>query len=315
MRLRENDEAMLPKADRVDESLSSSAPTKQQTRSLVPVVAAGIAVVLWASAFPGIRAGLRAYSPTHLALLRYLTASLTLAVYAFATRMRLPHWRDLVGIALLGLLGVTFYNVALNMGEITVPAATASFLIGFGPILMALEARLWLGERIRRWGWVGILVSFTGIAVIALSGKQGVELNPRALLVLSAALAQSLYFVGQKSLLKRYSAVEVTTYAIWAGTCFLLLFFPGLLGAVWAASPSTTVSAIYLGVFPGAIGFVSWTYALAHLPTSQVASFLYLTPLVALGVAWIWLGELPAPLALSGGALVLLGVLMVRFQR
>jgi drug/metabolite transporter (DMT)-like permease len=95
----------------------------------------------------------------------------------------------------------------------------------------------------------------------------------------------------------------------------LLLFLPGLLGAVRAAPLSTTLTAVYLGIFPGAIGFVCWTYALAHLPTAHVASFLYLTPLVALGVAWIWLGELPAPLALFGGALVLLGVLVVRFQR
>jgi drug/metabolite transporter (DMT)-like permease len=281
----------------------------------VPLLAAGVAIVLWASAFPGIRAGLRAYSPTHLALLRYLVASLALAGFAMMTRMRFPRWRDLLGIALLGLVGVTYYNVALNMGEVRVPAAIASFLIGFGPILLALEARLWLGERVRRWGWGGILTSFIGIIVIALSGNKGLALNPSVLLVLSAALAQSLYFVGQKSLLTRYTAIELTTYAIWAGTCFLLLFLPGLLGAVRAAPLSLTLTTVYLGIFPGAIGFVCWTYALAHLPTAHVASFLFLTPLVALGVAWIWLGELPAPLALFGGALVLLGVLVVRFQR
>jgi hypothetical protein len=64
-------------------------------------------------------------------------------------------------------------------------------------------------------------------------------------------------------------------------------------------------------VFSGAIGYVSWAYALAHIPASRAASFLYLVPLLALGIAWVWLGELPPLLALPGGALVLAGVMVV----
>jgi drug/metabolite transporter (DMT)-like permease len=72
-----------------------------------------------------------------------------------------------------------------------------------------------------------------------------------------------------------------------------------------------TLAVLYLGVFPGAIGYVTWAYALAHLSASRAASFLYLQPLLALGIAWVWLGELPAVTALLGGVLVLAGVMVV----
>lgn len=284
---------------------------EKKARGLRPFLAAGLTVVLWASAFPGIRAGLHAYSPAHLALLRYAAASLTLGGYALVKHMRLPRWRDLLRIALLGLVGIAYYGVALNTGEVSVPSAVASFLINTGPIFVALEARAWLGERLHRSGWLGILISFSGVAVIAWSGTSGFTFDSRALLIVSAAFAFSLYVVGQKPLLKRYTAVEFSTYAVWASACFLLFFLPGLPEEVRAAPLSDTLAVIYLGVFPAAIGYVSWAYALAHIPASKAASFLYLQPLLVLGIAWIWLGELPSVLAISGGVLVLVGVMVV----
>jgi drug/metabolite transporter (DMT)-like permease len=284
---------------------------KKKARSLRPYLAAGLAVALWASAFPGIRAGLHAYSPVYLALLRYAAASLTLGGYALVKHMRLPGFRDLVGMALLGLVGIAYYGVALNTGEVSVPSAVASFLIQTAPIFVALEARAWLGERLHRSGWLGMLISFFGVAVIAWSGTSGLSFDSRALLILSAAFAFSLYSVGQKPLLKRYTAVEVSTYAVWASACFLLFFLPGLPQEVRAAPLRDTLAVIYLGVFPAGLGYVSWAYALAHIPASRAASFLYLQPLLVLGIAWIWLGEWPSVLALSGGVLVLAGVVVV----
>jgi hypothetical protein len=115
------DEAATETAQ-VERPAQPPAAVQQKNRNLRPLLAAGVTIVLWASAFPGIRAGLSAYSPAHLALLRYGVAALTLTIYALATRMRLPRWRDLLSIALLSLVGISFYNVALNTGEVSVPA-------------------------------------------------------------------------------------------------------------------------------------------------------------------------------------------------
>lgn len=257
------------------------------------LTALGVTLLFWASAFAGIRAGLEAYAPGHLALFRFLVASAVLAVYAMLTRMRLPEKRDLPAILLLGFLGITVYHTALAYGEVSVTAGAASLLIAFAPICTALLAVIFLGERLRVWGWLGIAVSFLGVVLIALGEGEGLQFDPGAFLILLAAFSTSLYFVFQKRYLKKYSALQFTTYAIWAGAFFLLVFFPGLAQAIRAAPLDATLAVAYLGVFPAALAYVTWTYALSRAPASIVASFLNLSPVLAILIAWVWLEELP----------------------
>jgi drug/metabolite transporter (DMT)-like permease len=165
------------------------------------LAAFGVNLLFWSSAFAGIRAGLFAYTPAHVALLRYIVASVVLAGYAALTRMCLP--RDILGIALTGFVGITVYHVALNTGEVSVPAGVARFLIASAPIFLALLAITFLRERLRWHGWAGIVLSFVGVTGIALGAKEGLLLDPRAFIVLLAAIAQSLYIIGQKLYLTR----------------------------------------------------------------------------------------------------------------
>ena len=184
------------------------------------LLAAGITVVFWASAFPAIRVSLQAFDPFQVALLRYGTASIVLAIYALATRMPLPRARDLPSLALLGLIGFSLYNALLNWGEVTVSSAIASFIIAGAPIFMALFATLFFGERLRPAGWLGILISFFGVSVIAFSSGSNATFDPRALVILAAALAQSLYSVGQKPLLKHYRRFNSRPMRSGSGRCF-----------------------------------------------------------------------------------------------
>lgn len=279
-------------------------------------------LLLWASAFAGIRAGMRlspsgtvgpdGYGPGELALLRFGTASTVLALYAFTKRMRLPERSELPLIGLTGFLGISVYHVALNFGEMTVQAGAASLLISAAPVFTALLSVAVLKERLTGIGWLGILLAFAGVALIALSGGRGLRFTPGALLILLAATVAAVYSILSKQLLRRHAALEFTCYSIWAGTLPLLVFLPGLLRRLPVAAPQATFAVIYLGIFPAAIAYVLWNYALARMPASLLSSFLYLSPVLASLIAWVWLGEVPALLTLVGGAIAILGVILVQ---
>jgi drug/metabolite transporter (DMT)-like permease len=268
-------------------------------------------IVFWSSAFAAIRAGLRGYAPGHVALLRFLVASAVLSVYAVATRMPLPERKDIPAIAALGFLGLTVYHVSLSYGEVTVPAGTASLIIASVPVFSALLAIAFLGERLDAAGWVGIGLGFAGVALITVGRGQDVAFDPGAGLVLLSAVVSSIYVVFQKPLLRRYNAFQFTTYTIWAGTFFMLVFLPGLPKAILTAPLGATLSIVYLGIFPAALAYVMLAYAISRTPTSIITSFLYMVPVLAVLIAWVWLGEIPARLSLIGGAVALAGVFIV----
>jgi drug/metabolite transporter (DMT)-like permease len=279
-------------------------------------------LLLWASAFAGIRAGMRlspsgtvgpdGYGPGELALLRFGTASTVLALYAFTKRMRLPERSELPLIGLTGFLGISVYHVALNFGEMTVQAGAASLLISAAPVFTALLSVAVLKERLTGIGWLGILLAFAGVGLIALSGGRGLRFTPGALLILLAATVAAVYSILSKQLLRRHAALEFTCYSIWAGTLPLLVFLPGLLRRLPVAAPPATFAVIYLGIFPAAIAYVLWNHALARMPASLLSSFLYLSPVLASLIAWVWLGEVPTLLTLVGGAIAILGVILVQ---
>jgi drug/metabolite transporter (DMT)-like permease len=274
-------------------------------------VALVVTTVFWASAFAGIRAGLEAYGPGQVALFRFLVASAALAGYATLTRMRLPERRDLPAVFLGGLLAFAVYHVALNYGEVTVSAGSASILIATAPVFTALLAVAFLGERLRVVGWVGMGVSFLGSAMISLGEGEGLSLDARAALILLAALSTSIYFVLQKPYLEKYGALAFTTYAIWAGTLLTLVYLPGLLSEVQTAPVGTTLAMVYLGVFPTAIAYVTYAYAFSRMAASRAVSFLYLIPVLAYLIAWLWLGEVPTLLSVVGSVVTLVGVVIV----
>jgi len=269
-------------------------------------------LLFWSSAFTGIRYAGETYEAGHLALLRFLVASAALGVFACFAPLRRLEWRDVPGVSCMGLFGIAIYHVALNKGEHTVTAGTASFIIGTAPVFMALMARLFLHERLKVWGWVGIAISLLGVAIIAAEKKGGFAFSPDALLVLLSSFCGSVYLIIQKNYLKRYGALEITAYPVWIATLMMLVVFGhDLIPAIESAPMSATAAVAYLGIFPSALAYMTLAYALSRLPASIVSTFLYVMPVFALGIAWAFLDEVPHMEALYGGLLAISGVVLV----
>ena len=270
-----------------------------------------ISVMLWGSGFIGIRMALPAYSPAHLALLRFLAASATIFVYALIAGVRPPARKDIPYILLMGFVSISVYHVALNTGERTVTGGAASMLIAAAPIFSALLARVALQERLRVWGWIGIAISFVGASLIAIGEGGGMRFNLGAFLVLIAALSTGISVILQKHYLKTYNVTDFSTHLIIAGTVFLLPFLPGLGTAIRHAPLKPTLAVVYLGVFPATVAYLTWGYVLLRIPASIAASSFYTIPIFAVVLGWVVLREVPDGLSIIGGAVALAGVTLV----
>ena len=141
-------------------------------------------------------------------------------------------------------------------------------MVASAPVFVALLASIFFHERLRAWAWLGILISFVGVAIISIKPANGVQLSVYALIVLLAAIAISSYTIGQKPFLKRYSPLQFVTYSIWCGTFFLLFFAPELVRQMQTATLGATLAVVYMGIFPGVIGYAGWSYVLARLPAT-----------------------------------------------
>ena len=271
-------------------------------------LAAAGTVLLWASAFPAITVAVRGLGPAGLAVARLAVASAALAVAAPLMGVRRPKPRDLPLIALCGLAGMTGYQLLLNAGERVVPAGTASLLVATAPVYASLLAVAFLGEHATRRRWAGSAVALAGTALIAAS--HGLGFGTSALIVLAAAVLQAIFHTAQKPLLARYTGFEVTAYAMWAGTVFILPWTGSLLYALPHAGGAAIGSAVFLGLAPSAAGFVLWAYAMARTDVGRVTVSLYLVPAAAIGISLVWLGEIPGPAELIGGAIALAGVVL-----
>src|ERR1043166_7889942 len=122
----------------------------------LPYAALTVTLVLWASSFPAIKAGLASYSPIHLAALRFATASVALMCAAPLLGVRLPRRQDLPLVLALGVLGVAAYHVFLNYGEALATASAAAFIANVAPLFTAVLVRK-IGATPAATSWVGLV--------------------------------------------------------------------------------------------------------------------------------------------------------------
>lgn len=275
-------------------------------------------VALWSAAYVYTKVALEHFSPGALGLLRCGVASLAFALVFALGRQRTgnaasglcPKMQHAPLLALSGLCGFTFYMLAFNWGSTTLNPTTNCIVISTSPIITAVLARVFFGERLRPLRWVALALAFAGVVVMN-GGGHGFMLAPGIAWVLLAALLISLYNVLQRKLARHYSAVQITAWSFFAGTFFLLFFLPDAATQLRSASFDALAVVVFLGVFPSAAAYLFWARALALAPrTSLVTNYMFLTPFLSLLLEYVVTGGLPEASTFAGGGVILASLLL-----
>ncbi|GAA2781750.1 DMT family transporter [Nonomuraea dietziae] len=280
------------------------------------LAAAGITVVLWASAFVAIRSAGAEYSPGALALGRLLAGSAVLVVIWLARGGGFPPragpGRASSAPACCGSGSTWWPSTGASSSSTRAPRPWWSTS---APIVIALLGGWLLKEGFPRALFAGLAVSFAGAAVVGLSMSEGGGSSVAGvLLCLLAAVSYGVGVVFQKPALRHASALQVTTFGCVVGTVACLPFAGQLVAEASTASLGATLNVVYLGVFPTALAFTTWAYALARTTSGKMGATTYVTPALVVLMSWVALGEVPGWLTLLGGLLCLVGVGVSRMR-
>lgn len=282
-------------------------------------LAALTTVALWGASFPAIHVALRDFDPVPLGALRFAIASAVLCGIALARRRpaHAPRFtgRDLVRVAACAGIGIAAYNALLNTGQTTVSAGAASFITNAQPIIAALLATWLLRERPGARVWIGSIIGFAGVTVIAAAQPGGLQFSGGATLVALAAACSATSFVLQRPLVARHGALLSAAAILLAGALLLSPWLGAGLAQARAAASTSLLAVLFLALASGVLGYLAWMRALDELGAARAANYLYLTAPWAAVLDWLVIGSRPSLAIYGGGAIALAGVALVNSAR
>ncbi|MED7789566.1 DMT family transporter [Francisella sp. 19X1-34] len=272
-----------------------------------------ITITMWSTAFIGIRyLMLEGFSAGALSLARYVIASIVMLIIFIRQKNKTtPTFMDLVRFAILGFFGFFSYNVFLNSGEARITAASANFIIAQAPIIVALLAYIFFKEKINKVGILGFCIALVGAGIILLSNNDTSFEFVGVCFVYIACFSGSIYSVFQKNILTKFHPIEAIAYFIWFGTAMLLVYSKDMYIEVSSANYISSLVIIYIGVFPGALGYLFWGYAFRNLKATVAIASLYFMPIISIFLSWLFLNEIEDFLGIVGGIVSVIGAYII----
>ena len=257
---------------------------------LTNILALVFVVFLWGSSFTVLKIGVYELTPVTLAFLRFLIAIPFLIIITQGQHknpFRKQFFKEWKKFSLLGLTGVTLYNILQNFGLQFTTASTASLIIASNPIFIAVLDHFYLKEKTALRLILGVFLAFLGIFLVIKPFEW--SLHPMVLfgdlLCLGGALCWALYSVFSRKILSEYKASEITTYVMLFGTFFLLPFMLALEKFVLPTSLFIWLLLLFLGLFCSGLAYLLWGKALEEIPATKAGVFLYFIPVVSVSIA------------------------------
>jgi len=280
--------------------------------------ACALAGCLWGTGFYFGKLALREMSVGHMVLYRFLFASLgMLPVVLTAGRRRGPRWtrRETTTLLIAATLGIPLQFLLQFEGLARTTVSHASLMVGTMPVLLALGATIFAGERLDAIGWVALAGSTVGAALIVLGGRSGADSAAAAggptlagdlLVVLSLTIALG-WILMNKSLMQVHSPLAVTAYGLLSGTAMLVVWVTAVDGPPPFARVSMTawLALAASGVLCTATTTALWNWGIHHVPASRAGVFLNIEPALGSWLGVQLLGDKLGPFAWVGGGMIL----------
>lgn len=294
-------------------------PRDVKARAVATNLSLLLMVVIWAVNFSVAKLGLNALSPLAFNALRFpLAALVVLTALRIRGPLPLPLPRHRLRLVLLGLLGNVLYQQFFIFGLDRTRAGTASLLLAGTPMLTALLSAAVGHERVGWRSWVGAAATIAGMTLIvgSVAGAGDSTIGGDLLMIL-ASVAWAVYTVGSRPLVEHYGAIPVTAWTLCIGaTGVVLVGLPDVARTDLAALPvGAWLSVVYAGAMSIGVAYLIWYHGVQQIGNTRTAVYSNLVPVVALAVAWAWLGETPSLRQVIGALVIIGGVTLAQARR
>ncbi|MBI9086317.1 MAG: DMT family transporter [Desulfobacterales bacterium] len=276
------------------------------------------AAVLWASSFVALKMAFRAYDPMVVIFGRMAIAGLCFLF--FIPTFRIPYRKgDLRYLAFMAFCEPCLYFIFEAMAIENTTASQAGMICAMLPLMVAIAARIFLGEVLTLRTVLGFILAMAGVVWLSMAGESS-QNAPHPVLgnfyEFVAMVCAVGYMITLKHLCARYSPFFLTAVQAWAGSLFFLpfLFLPGT-KLPTGFDPVSGMAVIYLGTFVTLGAYGAYNFGTSRIPASQAAAFVNLIPVLSVIMGWVVLGERFTVLQYPAAVMVFAGIYLSQDPR
>jgi len=273
--------------------------------------------VIWGVNFVVVKYATHIFNPVAFTGLRVGTAATFLLAFAYARGGFTLSRHDVVRLLLLGVIGNGLYQLFFVHGVARTRAGNASLIVGAAPAFIALVARAWGLERVKRMTFAGIALSVIGVALViagSATSSNGETTLLGSVLVFLGVLCWTAYTIMLQPYTKRIDVVQLAAVTMIGGAVPLLVAsLPALVATDWSSvGTGGWLALLYSSVISMGVAYFFWYRGLRVLGPTRTAVYSNLQPIVALVAAWAFLGEIPTIFQGVGAVTIIAGVFLTR---